>query len=117
MMTTTLKMVVGEMMENNPKFKVGYLRANWKEIVGNLEDRSFIHYLNGKTIVVKVDNSIVLQFMRMNSQVYSKKIEKLLSEICLIDKMEDDSGKSKSKEGESEENKFELIFRVENLKK
>jgi len=102
MMTTTLKIVIGQMMKDNPKFKEGYIRAHWKDVVGNLESKSSIYYLKGKNLVVKVDNSTVLQFMKMNSKIYSEKIENLLSEISSIEE----------KENLSQENRFEISFRI-----
>lgn len=85
MMTTTLKTIIMEMIRENPQFKEGYIRANWKEIVGNLEKKASIHYLKDGKLFVKVDNSTILHFMKMNSNIYIEKINNLFNEIELYD--------------------------------
>lgn len=81
MTTTTLKTIIMEMIQENSKFKEGYIRANWKEIVGNLENKTSIHYLKDSKLFVKVENSTILHFMQMNSNIYIEKINKLFHEM------------------------------------
>ncbi|WP_429191055.1 DciA family protein [Fusobacterium sp. PH5-44] len=78
-----------EMIKKNPKFKEGYIRANWKEIVGNLETKASIYYLKDDKLFVKVDNSTILHFMKMNSNRYVEKINELFHKMEFYEEREE----------------------------
>lgn len=74
---------VGDMINDGIKksksLREAFVKAYWKDIVGNLDKKSEVIKIKDQKLFVKVEGSANLHFMTMKKGIYLKNIEKLLN--------------------------------------
>lgn len=66
-------------IEKSRRLKEGILKAQWKNVVEKLSEKSQVLYIKEDILYVAVENSSILHFMEMNKKKYIIKVNEILN--------------------------------------